>query len=136
VANDGRLRSVVGQDVIAHLAAVELLILDTLTTFTGGGPTPHIDAFKQKDPTLNDKEVARRQGSSVEQTVKEYTEAAGRVMGLAARISPETFRRAGTLPWYGEEYALDDFLVYVSYGHKSEHCAQIAVFRDQLRARG
>src|SRR5262249_61726224 len=115
---------------------VELLILDTLTTLTGGGPTPYIDAFKQKDPTLNDKEVARRQGSSVEQTVKEYTEAAGRVMELAARISPETFRRAGTLPWYGEGYALDDFLVYVSYGHKSEHCAQIAVLRDRSRARG
>jgi hypothetical protein len=30
------------------------------------------------------------------------------------------------------EYALDDFIVYQYYGHKREHCAQIAVFRDKL----
>ena len=40
------------------------------------------------------------------------------------------FRQSGTLPWYGMEYALDDFLVYIYYGHKREHSAQIAAFRD------
>ena len=123
------------QDVVAHLASTELLILDVLTTFVGGGPTPHLDAFKRKEPDLNDKEVARRREWSVRETLAEYTETAGRVMAIAARIPPETFRQAGKLPWYGEEYALDDFLVYFSYGHKSEHCAQIAVFRDRLKAR-
>jgi proline iminopeptidase len=29
------------------------------------------------------------------------------------------------------EYALDDFIVYNYYGHKREHSAQIAVFRDR-----
>jgi len=29
-------------------------------------------------------------------------------------------------------YALDDFLVYAYYGHKREHSAQIAAFRDRL----
>ena len=39
---------------------------------------------------------------------------------------PETERsRPGTLPWYGDEYALDDFIVYTSYGHKREHGPQI-----------
>jgi hypothetical protein len=40
--------------------------------------------------------------------------------------------KPGTLPWYGPEYALDDFIVYSYYGHKREHSAQINVFRDQL----
>ncbi len=39
----------------------------------------------------------------------------------------------GTLPWYGMEYALDDFIVYTFYGHKREHSAQIAAFGDLLR---
>jgi hypothetical protein len=30
------------------------------------------------------------------------------------------------------EYALDDVLIYMYYGHKREHSAQIAVFRDQF----
>ena len=29
-------------------------------------------------------------------------------------------------------YALDDVLVYMYYGHKREHSAQIAAFRDRL----
>jgi hypothetical protein len=31
------------------------------------------------------------------------------------------------------EYALDDYIVYAYYGHKREHSAQIAVFRDLVK---
>jgi hypothetical protein len=124
------------KDVIAHLASTELLIVDVLGTLVGSGPTPHLDAANQKDPQHNDKEVARRREWAVTRTLAEYTDAARRAMEVAARIPPETARRPGALPWYGEEYALDDFLVYTSYGHKAEHCAQIAVHRDRLKAQG
>jgi uncharacterized protein (TIGR03083 family) len=124
------------KDVVAHLAAVELLIVEVLTTQVGGGPTPYLDAFKRKEPDLNDKEVARRRDWPVERTVAEYTDAAKRAMDLAARIPADVFRRTGTLSWYGEEYSLDDFVVYFSYGHKTEHAAQIAVLRDRDKARG
>ena len=30
------------------------------------------------------------------------------------------------------EYSLEDFIVYTFYGHKREHSAQIAAFRDRL----
>ena len=124
------------KDVIAHLASAELLVADVFGTFVGSGPTPYLDVFKQKDPQRNDKEVAERRDWSVARTLAEYTDAAQQVLDMGARIPAETVRRAGTLPWYGEEYALDDFLVYTSYGHKAEHCAQIAVHRDRLKARG
>jgi uncharacterized damage-inducible protein DinB len=123
------------KDVVAHLASAELVILDALTTLVGTGPTPHLDAFRRKEPTLNDQEVARRRDRSVEQTLAEYSDAAKRVMDVAARLPAETLRRPGSLPWYGEEYAPDDFLVYMAYGHKCEHCAQIGVFRDRLKGR-
>lgn len=122
------------KDVVAHLASVELLIADVVGTFVGSGPTPHLDAFNRKDPRYNDEEVARRRDWSVARTLGEYTEAAQRVLELGSRIPPEKAREAGTMPWYGKEYALDDFLVYTSYGHKAEHCAQIAVLRDRLKA--
>lgn len=123
------------KDVIAHLASVELLIRDAVSTLGEGGPTPYLDAFKRKDPALNDAEVACRRSWSVARTLGEYTETAERVMALAARLPAETIRRTGSLPWYGDEYALEDFLVYTSYGHKCEHSAQVAVFRDRLKAR-
>jgi hypothetical protein len=62
----------------------------------------------------------------------ELNEAHARVMALATRIPAETYRQNGTLPWYGPEYDLDDFIVYTFYGHKREHSAQIAAFGDQL----
>jgi hypothetical protein len=123
------------KDVIAHLASAELLVVDVLSTFVETRPTPHLDAFKRKDPKHNDQEVERRQAWPAARVLAEYQEAAERALALAARIPAETARRAGSLPWYGDEYALDDFLVYTSYGHKCEHCAQIAAYRDRLKGR-
>jgi hypothetical protein len=39
----------------------------------------------------------------------------------------------GLLPWYSAEYDLEDYITYAFYGHKREHCAQIAVYRDTLK---
>ncbi len=50
-----------------------------------------------------------------------------------AQIPTEILRQPGTVPWYGMEYSLDDFLVYQYYGHKREHMAQVNVFADQLK---
>ena len=59
----------------------------------------------------------------------------GSLMSMVDTIPSETLRQSGTLPWYGMAYALDDFLVYAYYGHKREHSAQIAAFRDVLNRR-
>ena len=62
----------------------------------------------------------------------EYTETRAEAMRLLARIPVKERRQNGTLPWYGPEYSLEDFIVYNFYGHKREHSAQINVFHDQL----
>jgi uncharacterized protein (TIGR03083 family) len=121
------------KDILAHLASYELVLGDVLSGFTGGGPTPHLDAFKDFG-TFNDAQVALRKDKSPRAIREEYEAAHVRVRSHAERISAETFRMPGTLPWYGAEYALDDFIVYTYYGHKREHAAQIAVFCDRLRS--
>lgn len=120
------------KDIIAHLASYEQVLVDVLSAFTGGGPTPYLDKFTAPGGQFNDSEVAVRQGKSMAEVLEEFNEAHGRVMELAAQISPETYRQNGTLPWYGSIYSLDDFLVYTYYGHKREHSAQIAAMRDRL----
>jgi len=90
--------------------------------------------FTAPDSNFNDPAVAARKGTSVKEVLGEYNDTNAQVMSLATRIPVETFRQTGTLPWYGIEYALDDFIVYTQYGHKREHSAQIAAFRDQLNA--
>jgi hypothetical protein len=122
------------KDIIAHLTSYEHVILDVLNTFVSSDPTPYLSKFTEPGGGFNDSEVAARKGKTVKELLGEFHDTHAQVMALAARMPVETFRQAGTLPWYGMEYALDDFIVYTQYGHKREHSAQIAAFRDHLTA--
>jgi hypothetical protein len=129
------------KQIIAHLASYELVLAEVLASFhsgqssvsPGASTTPMLNAFVNQE--FNDTQVALRQNQTPGEVLAEYSSAYEQVAALAAQLSGETFRQAGTLPWYGLEYALDDFIVYAFYGHKREHCAQIAVFRDRLASR-
>ena len=119
------------KDIVAHLASYEVALVDVLTSLTKGGPTPTLDRFKE-GRVFNDAEVAARQGLTAEEVLDGYEGAHEQTMALIAEIPEATRRQPGTLPWYGAEYALDDFIVYAFYGHKREHSAQIDVFKDKL----
>ena len=120
------------KDIVAHLASYEEVLVDILAGFVGSGATPHLDRYIHLADRFNDVEVEERRGESSEQVRESLTTAHARVMELASRISPEVYQQVGTLPWYGAAYSLDDMLVYMYYGHKREHSAQIAAFRDRL----
>ena len=120
------------KDIIGHLASYEHVMVDVLSAFVGGGPTPYLNKYTDPGGQFNDSEVELRKGKTVREVLGEYNDTHEQVRSLAARIPVETFRQTGTLPWYGMEYALDDFIVYTQYGHKREHSAQIAAFRDHL----
>ena len=120
------------KDIIAHLASYEEVLGDILSTFIGKHATPYLDRFTEPGGQFNDTEVQRSRGRTVREVLDEFNDAYTQVMSLAAQIRPEQFRQTGTLPWYGLDYALDDVIVYMYYGHKREHSAQIAAFRDRL----
>ncbi|HEU0003154.1 MAG TPA: DinB family protein [Ktedonobacteraceae bacterium] len=120
------------KDIIAHLASYEEVLVDVLSGFVGRHPTPYLDKFTELGGQFNDIEVGIRKERTMREVLDEFNDAHAQVMSLVAKIRPEQFRQSGTLPWYGIEYALDDVLVYMYYGHKREHSAQIAAFRDRL----
>jgi DinB superfamily len=120
------------KDIIAHLASYERVLVDILTTFTGGGPTPALNAYIEQGGQFNDIEVSRRKAKTMQDILAEFNDTYAQVMSLISNIPAETLRQTGTLPWYGMSYTLDDVIVYMYYGHKREHSAQIATFRDQL----
>ena len=119
------------KDIIAHLTSFEHVLVDVLNSLLDGGAAPHLKAF-QTDEKFNDNEVATRKGRTPAEVLAEYKETHARAMVLVGRIPAEKSRAPGTLPWYGEEYSLDDFVVYAVYGHKREHCAQIKLFRKRV----
>ena len=122
------------KDIIAHLASFEHLLVDVLNSFIDADkPTPILDLMAQLgDQGFNDAEVNRRKGKSAQDVYAEYSATCAQAQTLLERISIEDQDREGSLPWYGAEYDLQDYIVYTFYGHKREHCAQIAVFADSL----
>ncbi len=62
----------------------------------------------------------------------EYEQTHLKTLELAAQVPGDLLEKEGVLPWYGRAYDLEDFIVYTFYGHKREHSAQVAVFKDTL----
>jgi hypothetical protein len=126
------------KEILAHLTVFEHLAAEVLSRFVegeAGRPTPYIDRRESSGESFNDDTVAEFSGRSGSDVLAEYQETHRRVMSLIGQIPAETLRQVGTIPFYGEEYSLDDYLVYTQYGHKREHSAQINVFRDKLEGK-
>ena len=71
--------------------------------------------------SFNDVEVAKRQDMTAAEVLEEYTDRHTRNQEILKDFPTELLPKVGTMPWYGNEYCLDDFLVYSFYGHKREH---------------
>jgi len=135
-ATDWEIGGVCGEwsvkDIIGHLAAFELLLVDILSSLTGSADTPYLQQVLDHGFSgFNDIQAAQRKNKTRQEVLDEYNAAYERVMVLAAPIPADTWRANGALPWYGAEYSLDDFIVYTYYGHKREHSAQIDHFRSR-----
>ena len=119
------------REIVAHLASYELVLVDVLASASEAGTaTPMLDRFVEQGGAFNDAEVEARATVSLPDLLGEIDAAHATTLELVAALDPARLREAGSIPWYGEEYALDDLIVYQYYGHKREHSAQIEAFRD------
>jgi uncharacterized protein (TIGR03083 family) len=122
------------RQIIAHLASYEAILTDILSQLLGEPSNGMVARYTSPDGDFNDREVAARQEFSPQAALEELTTANARNLAMLARIPPAALTQPGTLPWYGAEYAIDDYIVYANYGHKREHTAQIDRFRSTLGA--
>ena len=121
------------KEIIAHLASYELLLVEVLQSLTDSeAKTPLLETMFANDETFNDDEVMQRQMLTPAAQWQEYEAAYKQAVTLLRLIPLEGQRLSGVLSWYGAEYDLEDFLVYMFYAHKREHAAQINVYRDHL----
>jgi hypothetical protein len=116
--------------MIGHLASFEELLIEVLGSLLEDRGMPTVERFRADPERFNTEETARRRELSAAKVWEEYESAHEQTLVLMARVPEEMRRQAGLLPWYGPEYDLEDFIVYTFYGHKREHSAHIALFRD------
>lgn len=120
--------------IVAHLASHELVLNEVLRQFIGDAQdTALFDSFTSDPLAFNDIEVDKRAAMSYADLLREYKQASVASRELMVHIPVVKRRQVGTIPWYGAEYDLEDLIAYSNYGHKREHCAQIAVYRDTLK---
>lgn len=122
------------KEIIAHLGSYEWLLAEVFSSCLASVPTPTLDQLTSLGgEEFNTVQVGKRHKMSAQAVLEDYDLGYTKSINALKLISEEDLRRPGTLPWYGMEYSLDDLIVYQYYGHKREHCAQIAVYRDSLK---
>ena len=120
------------RQLVAHLSSYEEVFADVLAGQGGAASCPALDRFLAMGAEFNDTAVAERDGLTFEETLAEYTRHYENAMGALAQIPTARLSQNETIPWYGDEYSLDDLIVYQQYGHKREHSGQIGVFRGNM----
>ena len=121
------------KEIVAHVASYEQWHVDVLhSLLDDGAATPTLDLMLASYKEFNEIEVPRRSSKTPEEVFADYESFHDQLMELAHKLPWDTFTANGSLPWYGEQYCLNDFLVFTNYGHKREHSAQVNVFNDTL----
>lgn len=120
------------KEILAHLTSYEHVVVDILSTFLGNEPTSYVFGFLKEPAEFNNTEVEARRYSTAQQVLDEYNDTQVESESLLEQIPDEKVSQKGTMPGYGEEYSLTDF-INVMYEHTREHCQQIARFRERVR---
>ncbi|QBD78721.1 DinB family protein [Ktedonosporobacter rubrisoli] len=118
------------KDILAHLATYEKLLVEVFKTFSGAPPGAYIARCRADQQAFNAAEVEARKYLTAQQVENEYNEGQIQSTALLAKIPAEMLQKTGTLSWYDPNSCLADFLQMI-YQHTSEHCSQIALFRER-----
>lgn len=121
------------KDIVAHLASYEHVIVDILNTFLGGELTSTVKHWMSSRATFNAEEVEARKFATAQQVMDDYQNTQVEAASLIMQIPPEKIQQAGTMPWYGGQHNLADFMQQMC-DHISEHVAQISAFHTRVNA--
>jgi len=113
------------KDVITNLTAMEYVLCEVLESMLEGSPTPALDRFVADYERFSREEIAERRRLSGEEVLEEYRYIYTQTSLLMAHIPHPRWRERGTLPWYGPDFSLEDFVVLFLFEHKRETVAQI-----------
>lgn len=122
------------REIVAHLASYEALLAEIAAHLNNGSEMPLLASFAAAGSAFNDQEVAARQDQNLAALVEEYSTHYEKAITALRLLPPSKFQQTGLLEWYGAAYDLDDFLVYMYYAHKREHCAQIELMKERFKA--
>lgn len=113
------------KDMVINLTAMEYVLCELLESLMDDGATPTLDRFVADVDHFMREELAERRKRAGDIILDEYRYIYAQTRMLMALIPSEKWRERGTLPWYGPDFSLEDFVVLFLFEHKREAVAQI-----------
>lgn len=118
------------KDVVSHVTMYEAMLAEILEDFIAKKDTPPSFMTQKKSfAEVCDAEVKKRRKLTFSKILSELETSYKKNLKLLKSIPKTRLEKVGEITWYGKEYSLDDLIVYMYYGHKREHGAQIDVFK-------
>ena len=121
------------RDAIINLTTMEYLLSEVLESIIHGTETPTLERFLAGHDQFNRMEIAERRSLTGAAVLDEYRYAYSQTRWLIAQVPREKWREVGTVPWYGPEFSLEDFVVLFLFEHKRGYVAQIMQSRHANR---
>jgi len=122
------------KDLVAHLVSYEYLLVDAFRyVLKLNMDRPYLDAMNEGPEMFNDAQVTVRTSKSKTYVLREYNVAHQEAVKLMKKIGPRLLAKPGTIPWYGKQYSLDDFIVYANYGHSEAHVTHLKTFAAKMK---
>ena len=113
------------KDAITNLTAMEYVLCEVLESMLDDSPTPTLDRFVVDYDRFNREEIAERRTLSGDEVLEEYRYIYAQTSRLMTLMPGRKWRERGTLPWYGPDFSLEEFVVLFLFEHKREAVAQI-----------
>lgn len=118
------------KDVLSHLTAYELLLIDALNTLKGEEASPYLLRWNTSLEDFNRAAVDARRYQTAQQVENEYQDAQVRSLAMLQGLPEDVLEKVGTLSWWrrGNERSAA-MLIERFCEHTREHCQQIVQFR-------
>jgi len=113
------------RDAIINLAAMEYVLVEVLESVIFGGDTPTVDRFVADHERFAEDAILERRHLSGAEVLEEYRYAYALSSYLMTHIPTEKWRERGTVPWYGPDFSLEDFVVLFLFEHKRDFISWI-----------
>jgi hypothetical protein len=104
-------------------------MVEVLTSFVAHCPTPTLDMLLAGYDVFSDWAIRAHHAQPMHEGWAEYEAAHAQTLALLALIPADLRHQPGTLPWYGPEFTLDDFLLYTFFGTKRKWSVQLNTWR-------
>ncbi|GAC1365041.1 MAG: hypothetical protein NVS2B12_40470 [Ktedonobacteraceae bacterium] len=118
------------KDILAHLTARELVLIDVLKTFQGEQPSPYILRCVADPARFDAETVQSRKYQTAQQVVNEYQDAQLHSSSLLLVLPADAIIRQGSMPWLQTSETLADF-IQTHANHAYEHATRLMQFREK-----